>query len=55
MKKGLPYKHSYHIWDDETLTWKNVSHAEYLKYKKAHRDAPVKNVPDFPYYFHFIG
>ena len=55
MRKGLPYKQSYHIWDDAAMEWKEVDHARYLEYKKAHRDAPVKNVPDFPFYFHFIG
>lgn len=55
MKKGLPYKQSYHIWDDAAMTWNEVSHAEYLTYKKTHRDAPVKKVKDYPFYFHFIG
>ena len=55
MRKGLPYKQSYHIWDDAAMEWKEVDHARYLEYKKAHRDAPVKNVPDFPFLFHFIG
>lgn len=55
MNKGAKYKHSYHIWDDETLQWNEVDHAAYLKYKKAHRDLPVKHLPDYPFYFHFIG
>ena len=53
MSRGGRYQHSYHIWDDAAMEWKEVDHAEYIKYKKAHRDAPVKNIPDYPFYFHF--
>ena len=49
------YKHFYYIWEDVSMEWKEVQHADYLAYKKEHRDAPRKNVPDYPNYFHFIG
>ena len=49
------YKHFYYIWEDVSMEWNEVQHADYLAYKKEHRDAPRKNVPDYPNYFHFIG